>query len=1275
MSRLPIGSRLLLGFLLVAVLPLAGLGLFYSATLEHALTATVLQNLASIADKKAEQIDVFVGERLADVQIYSHRRSVRQALLDYTQAFHESDPAIDAEGHIRADLAALLDPGMYYDLLLIDTTGNVVFSVAQEADLGSNLLTGPYRDSGLARGYRQAMAWLQADFTPFEAYAPSNNRVATFLVAPVLEAGRQIGAIALQVNVDALATVASDRTGLGRSGETVLAQRVGDDLLFTAPLRHIPDAAFRHKVALALAPSASRMAQDGERGKGLVRDYAGMEVAAVWRYLPGLHWGMVVKIDVEEVLARAYEVQRLVWFVLAFVLGVSSLIAGRLGRSLARPVNVLTQVAERIAAGEAHHHAPVFSGPELARLAQAFNRMVDREATARANLEDKVQKRTADLERLNAMHSAILDHAAYAIISATTEGAITTFNRAAEVLTGYRAEEMLGRTPAILHDPEEVAARARQFGEELGLALAPGFDVFVVRSRLNLSNEYEWTYIRKDGSRFPVLLSVTALRDKDGTITGYLGIAIDISERHQAAALLQENVQHTQAILDNVVDPIITIDEKGGISSFNQAAEAVFGYTAAEVLGRNVNMLMPPPYHAEHDGYLRNYLATGVKRIIGIGREVEGLRRNGSRFPMELAVSEIRRGENRLFTGIVRDIGERKAAEAALREQASFTQAILDNVVDGIITIDERGEIASMNRAAERIFGYPVAEVLGRNVNMLMPEPYHGEHDGYLQNYLSTGVARIIGIGREVVGLRRDGSCFPMDLAVSEIQHGGQRLFAGIVRDIGERKRVEQMKNQFVSTVSHELRTPLTSIAGSLGLLVGGALGEMPERAKQMLDIAHKNSLRLTHLINDLLDMEKIAAGKMQFDMQLHPLMPLIEQALEGNQAYGATHGVRFLLTGAAPDASVRVDAQRLMQVLSNFLSNAAKFSPKGDVVEVGVQSRDGRVRVAVTDHGPGIPTEFRARIFQKFSQADASDTRQKGGTGLGLAITKELVEHMGGDVGFDSVEGQGATFYFTLPLADPAKPDAISPTDSAAPRVLVVEDEADAAQLLCLMLQRAGYQVDVAVDGEAALRRLEQRAYVAMTLDLLLPDVNGLEIIQRVRNRPETAKLPIIVVSAKVEEGRLAINGDFAAIDWLPKPIDEGRLVATISQALPRGLEHKPQVLHVEDDADLHQVIRAMAGDRFQLELAATLAQARTMLGQSHYDVVILDLSLPDGSGWDLLPPLRELEPPPRVIILSGTELTAEEAAKVETALLKTHVSPQKLLDALSARIAGEKP
>lgn len=870
--------------------------------------------------------------------------------------------------------------------------------------------------------------------------------------------------------------------------------------------------------------------------------------------------------------------------------------------------------------------------------------------------------------------SSVLDAATeVSIIATDAQGVITVFNRGAQLFLGYRADEVVGKqTPALFHLAPEVAARSAKLSQEYGMPIE-GFRVFTHKPELYGREHQQWTYVCKDGHHIQVSLIVTAMRSAEGAVTGYLGIGHDVTKEIR----VYKAVKEFKNMLNQSHDCIFMFrTDTLAFTYVNRGATLQLGYSCDELLQMTPLDIKPAITEADFRQRLQPLLA-GTKTSVVF--ETVHRHKDGHTIPVEVSIQLASEPEQEpLFVNVVRDITERKAVERALQENVQYTQAILDNVIDGIITIDDRGIVQSFNRASERIFGYTADEIVGQNVSLLMPEPYHSEHDGYLQNYHATGVARIIGSGREVEGLRKDGTVFPMDLAVSRSAHHGQPLFIGLVRDITERRRIDQMKTEFVSTVSHELRTPLTSISGALGLVVGGAVGELPAQAKPMLDIAYKNSKRLALLINDLLDMEKLLAGKMHLDLQTQALMPLVEQTLESVRAYGEQYQVAFNLVERADDVQVRVDSGRLQQVLTNFLSNAAKFSPSGASVEVAVRRHKNVVQLEVTDQGPGIPAEFHGRIFQKFSQADSSDTRQKGGTGLGLAISKELVERMNGLIGFDSEEGQGARFYVQLPVWQPFEiaPPLADALVLGAPRLLVVEDDADIASLLSMMLRRAGYLVDVANTGELALDYLANNDYAAMTLDLMLPGQSGVALIRQIRSQAETEALPIIVVSAFTEDGKLAINGDFHAVDWIDKPFDEARLTAAVLRSLP-PLAHsacKPRVLHVEDDVDLHCIISILGCDLADFDIAHNLAEARAKLAFERYHLVLLDIGLPDGSGWELVMDLKRLDPEPPVIVLSGSELTAEQQATVQAALVKTRIPNQDLLDTLKRLLTAKK-
>ena len=614
----------------------------------------------------------------------------------------------------------------------------------------------------------------------------------------------------------------------------------------------------------------------------------------------------------------------------------------------------------------------------------------------------------------------------------------------------------------------------------------------------------------------------------------------------------------------------------------------------------------------------------------------------------------------------------RVQALAGLAESEERTRLILQSVGEGIYGLDRDGRTTFVNPAAVEVLGYEPDQILGRNMHELV---HHSRADGTARPMEECPTRRTLQDGERVrvsddVLWTKDGRAVPVEYTSTPVRKGGALVGAVVsFRDITERKEIERLKNEFVSTVSHELRTPLTSIRGSLGLVAGGATGELPERAAELVRIAARNSERLILLINDILDMEKIESGKLEFTLTPQPILPLVEQAVEANSAYADEHDTRLVLSEAIDDdVKVNVDENRVEQILTNLISNAAKFTDPDTEVELAVTSENGGVRIAVTDHGPGIPREFRDRLFEKFSQADASDQRKKGGTGLGLSITKELVERMGGRIWFETETDAGSTFYVQFPIW--------TPTGERGPgRILVCEPDPETGDAVMGVLEDAGYQATLVRDAVSARERLADRPPVdALVLDLSLPDGEGVGLVRWVRSTPSIAALPVVAMTANMREGRLELGGELRLVDWLDKPVQPKDLKAILAELETTG-DGLPDVLHVEDDEDLRHTVAAVARDLATFHSAGTVAAAREALGDRAYALVLLDLALPDGSGWDLLPTLNELEERPAVVIFSAHNVSAEDAVRVEAALLKSRTSEGELVTTLERLLSTPQP
>ncbi len=465
-------------------------------------------------------------------------------------------------------------------------------------------------------------------------------------------------------------------------------------------------------------------------------------------------------------------------------------------------------------------------------------------------------------------------------------------------------------------------------------------------------------------------------------------------------------------IIESAVDGIVVIDDRGRIEVFNPAAERLFGYAEAEVIGRNVSMLMPAPYHDEHDGYLRRYLDEGDPRVIGIGREVQGLKRDGSVFPLHLSVGEMLVQGQRKFTAILHDLSPRVELENRLRGSEERWRAIVESAVDAIIVIDGRGRIEAFNPAAVRLFGYPEGDVIGKNVSLLMPSPYRDEHDAYLNRYQREGNARIIGIGREVDGRHRDGTIVPLHLSVGEMLVAGEKKFVGMLHDLTARKRMEQQLSEqqslakigeMAAVLAHEIRNPLAGIRGAMQVMAARYEPGSKEGMVTKEIIARVDTL--SELMQDLLLYARPPKPR-PAPVDLKRLIQTIVELLSRDPDVS---GMQVSVEGSAPLA--HADPELLKIVFQNLLINGAHAMAGRGELHVRLTGNGQLSSVAFTDHGPGIPAEIRDKIFTPFF------TTKVRGTGLGLPTAKRLVEAQGGAIAVECPPDGGTTVLVQVPV------------------------------------------------------------------------------------------------------------------------------------------------------------------------------------------------------------------------------------------------------------------
>ncbi|MDB5580060.1 MAG: sensor hybrid histidine kinase [Bradyrhizobium sp.] len=598
--------------------------------------------------------------------------------------------------------------------------------------------------------------------------------------------------------------------------------------------------------------------------------------------------------------------------------------------------------------------------------------------------------------------------------------------------------------------------------------------------------------------------------------------------------------------METALDGVILIDSHGCVLMFNSACEKLFQYTASEVIGRNVKMLMPGPYREEHDGYVDNFTRTGERKIIGIGREVYGQRKDGTTFPMDLSVGEAKQDDGSIFVGIIHDLTERETVERALRESNARLKAVVDTAVDGVILIDARGCILEFNPACEKLFRYRSQDVIQQNVKMLMPSSYRVEHDGYIKNFLETGERKVIGIGREVVGQRKDGSTFPMELSVGEAKQEGESIFVGIIHDLTERKRTEELLvqaqkmevvGQLSGGIAHDFNNLLTVIVGNAEFLseklkarqdlqlladdIGRAGDRGAELTQRLLAFGRRQILRPVEIdCNALLEsMRKLLQRTLRQDIEIKT-----DFDPELSLAFADAAQLESAILNLSVNAQDAMLSGGRLSILTASASLDVHYTSLHPEVTPGEY-----VLIAVTDDGEGMPQAVIERAFEPFYT-----TKEVGkGSGLGLSMVYGFVKQSNGHVAIYSEPGLGTTVRIYLPrvtakISKPAEQRAATePVPRGTETVLVVEDDPFVRSYSIQRLETLGYSVIAAVDGNDALQKLRSGKKVDILFtDIVMPGgINGWELADLAKKlRPG---LPVLLTSGYaletlVKHGRL---------------------------------------------------------------------------------------------------------------------------------------------------------
>jgi len=742
--------------------------------------------------------------------------------------------------------------------------------------------------------------------------------------------------------------------------------------------------------------------------------------------------------------------------------------------------------------------------------------------------------------------------------------------------------------------------------------------------------------------------------------------------RHDPGArdVVRADLRFSQ-IFEASPDAILQVDREGRIVLANSLAGEMFRCPLDDLLGKSVDELVPGRFRGRHPDYREHYQAKPARRPMGSGLDLWALRSDGSEFPVDINLSPLDTKDGPQVMCVVRDMTDRKRIEEDLRRQAQLIEASHD----AIIVREPGGRILQWNAAAQETYGWSATETLGQVTHTLFQTGFPvsleeveaaldrgGRWDGELRHTRHDG-ARITVESRHILVRGIDGT----PVAVLEtnrditLRKQAEEAVAALNTKLGatnkelelrnrEVERANRMKSEFLASMSHELRTPLNAIIGFSDLLAEQTAGPLSSKQQRFVSHIQQGARHLLALINDILDLSKVEAGRLELNRENVPVGTALAEVLVSIRPAAAAKDIA-VHSSIGPDVTVFADRVRFKQILVNLLGNAVKFTPAGGRIWVEAAERRGRLTVSVSDTGLGIPIEEQEAIFDAFHQAGATTKGIKEGTGLGLAITKRLVEEHGGRIWVESEPGKGARLSFTMPAGRASEESA--PEDAGAsekwpprerPLVLIVDDEAPARELLASWLEPEGYELIAAGSSADALAKAAEHVPDAITLNMLMPGKGGWDTLYALKKTAVTAGIPVIVVTV-VDEPKIGLA--LGAAEYLVKPVDKEVLLETVRRFVGPGSNGPAKILVVDDEAGTRELLKEMLeSDGYIPVLAASGKEALEAVARISVSAILLDLIMPEMDGFELLLRMKEdagLRNIP-VLVLTAKDLTDSE-------------------------------